>query len=53
VEEDKSLGVRRGNNAYRVYKFLDEKRIRKPSVKKEKGTTGFCLDLYTIDQLIL
>lgn len=36
VEEDKSLGVRRGNNAYRVYKFLDEKRIRKPSVKKEK-----------------
>ncbi|XP_045213455.1 interferon regulatory factor 1-like [Mercenaria mercenaria] len=36
VEEDKSLGVRRGNNAYRVYKFLDEKRIRKPSIKKEK-----------------
>lgn len=36
VEEDKSLGVKRGNNAYRVYKFLDEKRIRKPAVRKEK-----------------
>lgn len=38
VEELKNWGVKRGNNAYKVYRFLDEKRERKtPKVIKEES----------------
>lgn len=36
VDEDKAQGVRKGNNAFKVYRFLDEKKVRKSQVKKEK-----------------
>ena len=39
VEEMKNCGVKRGNNAYKVYKFLDQKRERK--TLKVKGTVIF------------
>ncbi|KAL4239676.1 interferon regulatory factor 1 [Mactra antiquata] len=40
VDEDKSLGVKRGNNAYRVYRFLDEKKAKKvhQKIKEEKSS---------------
>lgn len=54
VEEDKSLGVRRGNSAFRVYRFLEEKRVRKSAVKKEKDDRssdeedGGCSEEYVV-----
>ncbi|KAH3860773.1 interferon regulatory factor 1-like [Dreissena polymorpha] len=34
VEEDRDLRVKRGNNAFRVYKFLDSKKAKKTAPKK-------------------
>lgn len=41
VDEDKSLGVKKGNNAFRVYRFLDEKKVKKTTPKREKGLLHF------------
>ena len=35
VDEDKAQGVRKGNNAFKVYRFLDEKKL-----KKQKSAAG-------------
>lgn len=51
VEEDKTLGIRRGNNAYRVYKFLDEKRDKKAPLKKVKDEDEASFD--DMDELVV
>ena len=40
VEELKEQGIKKGNNAFKVYKFLDERESKTPkatSIKKKKG----------------
>jgi len=48
TEEDKELGVKKGNNAFRVYRFLEEKRAKKTPTKRERGTFIFMYNVFGI-----